>query len=62
MANIVCLPVAGKLRIRSKEEVMTKAMTIRGIISLSNGDNPRILEQRLMAFIPPDQRESSFSY
>jgi chemotaxis protein MotA len=62
MANIVCLPVAGKLRIRSKEEVMTKAMTIRGVISLSNGDNPRILEQRLMAFIPPDQRESSFSY
>ena len=62
MANIVCLPIAGKLRVRSKEEVLTKEMTIRGIISLSNGDNPRILEQRLMAFIPPDQRESSFRY
>ena len=62
MANIVCLPIAGKLRVRSKEEVLTKEMTIRGIISLANGDNPRILEQRLMAFIPPDQRESSFKY
>jgi chemotaxis protein MotA len=62
MANIVCLPIAGKLRVRSKEEVLTKEMTIRGIISLANGDNPRILEQRLMAFIPPDQRESSFRY
>jgi len=62
MANIVCLPIAGKLRVRSKEEVLTKEMTIRGIISLSNGDNPRILEQRLQAFIPPDQRESSFRY
>ena len=56
IANIVCLPIAGKLRIRSKEEVLTKEMTIRGIISISNGDNPRILEQKLMAFIPPNQR------
>jgi chemotaxis protein MotA len=58
MANIVCLPIAGKLRTRSKEEVLTKEMAIQGIASLSNGDNPRILEQKLQAFIPPNQRES----
>jgi len=59
IANIVCLPIAGKLRIRSKEEVLRKEMVIQGIISLSNGDNPRILEDKLQAFIPPNQRESS---
>jgi chemotaxis protein MotA len=59
MANIVCLPIAGKLRTRSREEVLTKEMAIQGIASLSNGDNPRILEQKLQAFIPPNQRESS---
>jgi len=59
MANIVCLPISGKLRTRSKEEVLTKEMAIQGIVSLSNGDNPRILEQKLQAFIPPNQRESS---
>jgi chemotaxis protein MotA len=58
MANIVCLPVAGKLKARSKEEVLAREMTIRGIISLSNGDNPRILEQKLLAFLSPDQRGS----
>ncbi len=57
MANIVCLPIAGKLRTRSKEEVLTNEMAIQGIASLSNGDNPRILEQKLQAFIPPNQRE-----
>ena len=57
MANIVCLPIAGKLRTRSKEEVLAKEMSIQGIISISNGDNPRILEQKLLAFIPPNQRE-----
>ena len=62
IANIVCLPIAGKLRVRSKEEVLTKEMTIQGIISISNGDNPRILEQRLQAFIPPNEREVSGRY
>jgi len=57
MANIMCLPIAGKLRTRSKEEVLAKEMSIQGIISISNGDNPRILEQKLLAFIPPNQRE-----
>lgn len=60
MANIMCMPVAGKLKTRSKEEMLTKEMTIQGILSLSNGDNPRVLEQKLLAFIPPNQRGSSF--
>jgi chemotaxis protein MotA len=57
LANIVCMPIAGKLRTRSKEEMLIKEMTVAGIISLSNGDNPRVLEQKLHAFVPPKQRE-----
>jgi chemotaxis protein MotA len=57
MANIICIPIAGKLKTRSKEEVLSKELMIQGIISLSNGDNPRILEQKLKAFIPPNLRE-----
>ncbi len=57
MANIVCMPIAGKLKTRSKEEGLIKEMTIEGVISLSNGDNPRIIEQKLHAFIPPSMRE-----
>ncbi len=53
IANICCMPIAGKLKTRSKEEMLTKEMTIQGIMSLSSGDNPRILEQKLMAFLPP---------
>ena len=59
MANIFCMPIAGKLKTRSKEEALTKEMTIQGIMSLSNGDNPRILEQKLQAFIPPNLRETA---
>jgi len=60
-ANILFLPMAGKLRKRSQEEVMVKEMILNGILSIARGDNPRILEQRLHSFIPPDQRHSSFS-
>lgn len=59
MANIVCMPIAGKLRTRSKEEVLIKEMAIQGVLSLSNGDNPRIVEQKLYAFLPPNKREPS---
>lgn len=52
MANICCMPIAGKLKTRSKEEMLAKEMTIQGIMSLANGDNPRVLEQRLQAFLP----------
>jgi chemotaxis protein MotA len=58
MANICCMPIAGKLKTRSKEEMLTKEMTIQGIISLSNGDNPRILEQKLLAFLPPAKEKN----
>lgn len=60
MANILFLPIAGKLRTRSSEEVMVKEMMIQGVICISNGENPRIVEQKLMAFLPPSQRKSEF--
>ncbi|MFP5214001.1 MAG: motility protein A [Acidobacteriota bacterium] len=59
-ANLVCLPMAGKLRRRSREETQIKEMAISGIISLVNGENPRILEQKLQAFMPPKTRGSRF--
>ena len=57
LANLICIPIAGKLKTRSKEEMLTKEMTIQGILSLSSGDNPRIMEQKLKVFVPPNQRK-----
>lgn len=60
MANILFLPMAGKLRKRSSEEVMVKELVLNGILSIAKGDNPRILEQKLHSFVPPPMRKSSF--
>ncbi len=60
MANVLFLPIAGKLRNRSSEEVMAKELMAEGIMSIAKGDNPRLLEQKLNAFLAPQLRESSF--
>lgn len=60
IANLVCMPIAGKLRTRSKEETLVKEMIIQGVISLTKGENPRILEQKMLAFMAPKERKSNF--
>jgi chemotaxis protein MotA len=60
LANLVFMPIAGKLRTRSKEEILIKEMIVQGITSLGRGDNPRLLEQKLLSFLAPKFRESSF--
>lgn len=56
VANMFCIPFVGKLKARTKEEVTRKEMIIAGILSIQNGDNPRIVKQKLMAYIPNDQK------
>ncbi len=58
MANLIFLPIAGKLRTRTRSEILVKEVIIEGILSIQSGDNPRIVEQKLKAFISPSLRES----
>ena len=41
LANLVFNPMAGKLRARSREEVLTRTMIVEGIMSISRGENRR---------------------
>jgi chemotaxis protein MotA len=61
IANILCSPMAGKLRNRSASEVLVKTLIIEGMQSILSGENPRIMEQKLHAFIAPKLRESVFN-
>jgi chemotaxis protein MotA len=56
LANLLFLPVAGKLKTRSKQEILVKEMVLEGVISIQSGDNHRIVEQKLKAFIAPKAR------
>lgn len=57
VANLIFIPMAGKLGIRSAEEILQKRMIMEGIMSIQSGDNPRIVEQKLNTFIAPKLRQ-----
>jgi len=60
MANILFLPMSGKLKTRSKDELLIHEIILVGIQSLVAGENPRIMEQKLLGYLPPKERKSSF--
>jgi chemotaxis protein MotA len=56
IANLVLNPMAGKLKARSKEEILLREMIMEGILSISKGENPRIIEEKLNSYLPPKDR------
>ncbi|MCF6287078.1 MAG: MotA/TolQ/ExbB proton channel family protein [Candidatus Hydrogenedentes bacterium] len=57
LANLICLPCVGKLKARTAVELLQKEVVIEGILSIQSGDNPRVVEQKLKAFVSPTVRE-----
>ncbi len=53
LSNLLFMPIAEKLKIRSKQEMLLKEMVLEGILSVQSGDNHRIVEQKLIAFLSP---------
>ena len=51
LANLVFLPMASKLENKTEEEIFIKQIIIEGIIGVQSGQNPRILEEKLSAFL-----------
>ena len=57
LANFICIPIAGKLKMKSDEEVHQKEMIAEAVISIQAGENPKMLEQKLKIFLTPEERE-----
>ncbi|MDQ0351280.1 chemotaxis protein MotA [Alkalibacillus filiformis] len=51
LANLVFLPIAGKLVSRTEEEVFMKQVIVEGVLGVQSGQNPKILEEKLSAFL-----------
>ena len=52
LANIVCLPVASKLKARHEEEFLCKQLVMEGVIAIQEGENPRYIEEKLYKLLP----------
>lgn len=56
-ANLMWLPMAGKIKSKVREENIYKEMIIEGLIALSEGENPRRVEEKLEGFLRDSQKK-----
>lgn len=56
IANFICIPMAGKLKMKSDEEVHQMEMIAEAVISIQAGENPKMLEQKLRIYLSPEER------
>ena len=52
MSNMVFLPIGGKLKRKSENEMMLKSIVVEGIISIHAREHPILIKEKLMTFVP----------
>lgn len=58
-SNLLFQPIAEKLRARSEAELLRNRMILAGLLMIQSGMHPRLIELKLNAYLPPDQRNYS---
>ncbi|TAJ11942.1 MAG: motility protein A [Planctomycetota bacterium] len=56
VANMVMLPMAGKLDVRAKQEYQMRELMVAGIMAIQAGEKPVLIKERLKAFLTPKMR------
>ena len=56
LANFIAIPTVSKLKVRSAQEILMKQIMVEGLLSILAGENPRIIEEKLKAFLSPALR------
>jgi chemotaxis protein MotA len=58
VANLLMIPLSGKLQSQDASESKVKEMAIEGVLSIQAGDNPRILGMKLLTYLNPADRKA----
>lgn len=58
LANIVCLPVASKLKARHDEEFLCKQLVLEGVLAIQEGENPKFIEEKLYKLLPASSKKT----
>lgn len=54
-ANLIFIPIASNLSVQTENELFTGQLIIEGILEIQAGSNPRLLEERLMTYLSPNE-------
>jgi chemotaxis protein MotA len=55
-ANVIYLPISARLKQLSQDEIHARSLIVEGILSIQAGDNPRVVQEKLITFVPPALR------
>jgi chemotaxis protein MotA len=55
-ANVFFLPAGARLKQLSQAELHLRELIVEGILSIQAGDNPRVVQEKLLTFVPPADR------
>ena len=55
-ANVIYLPISARLKQISQAELHLRGLIVEGILSIQAGDNPRVVQEKLITFVPPALR------
>lgn len=56
VANFICIPVKNKIELKSKSETVKMNIVIAGTLGIVAGENPRLIKEKLNAFLAPAER------
>lgn len=57
LANVVCLPMASKLKARHDEEFLCKQLVMEGVLAIQEGENPKFIEEKLYKLLPASYKK-----
>jgi chemotaxis protein MotA len=57
LANLVYLPISGKLKLKSKAHLVAKEIMLVGVISILEGENPRLIDDKLRSYLSRKEQE-----
>ncbi len=57
LANLIFLPMGNKIKIKAKDLIAGKLMVVEGLLSVAQGENPRMIEEKLGGFLPSSEKK-----
>jgi chemotaxis protein MotA len=60
-ANIIFLPLGGRIKLRLREEITLKELTLVGVLAIQEGMNPKLVRERLAEFVPASKAKGNAS-
>lgn len=58
MANLVFMPIAGKLKTRTADEALMRRIILEGVLMIQAQASSRYIGQKLVSYLPPRLREA----